>query len=228
MVAPLDYRFDHPCVLFGRRGDRALVRGWSWRGTRGASTREGYAHRRPAVGRRSGSDPGCPGRGAVGPCGVRHFGTDHFGLRVADVDATVAELRRRGVTIDVEPWDFTPTLRIAFVKGPDDIRIELVQAKTVRSTSPREERRGSSDNGKDPGLVHHRLFERFRPCHRNTCARAGVARRGDGADPTQVAGLVHLVRNEDGPGPRRDRSGTGGRGRARCGGLLRGHRCSRQ
>ena len=41
----------------------------------------------------------------------------------------MAELRRRGVMIDVEPWDFGPTLRIAFVKGPDDVRIELVQTK---------------------------------------------------------------------------------------------------
>ena len=65
----------------------------------------------------------------LAPAGARHFGADHFGLRVPDVDATVAELRRRGVRIEVEPWDFGPTLRIAFVKGPDDVRIELVQTK---------------------------------------------------------------------------------------------------
>lgn len=61
--------------------------------------------------------------------GDRHFGADHFGLRVADVDATVDELRRRGVEIEVEPWDFAPTTRIAFIKGPDNVRIELVQPK---------------------------------------------------------------------------------------------------
>jgi hypothetical protein len=27
----------------------------------------------------------------------------------------------------VEPWDVGPHLRIAFVKGPDNVRIELVQ-----------------------------------------------------------------------------------------------------
>src|SRR5690606_9369926 len=59
-----------------------------------------------------------------------HFGADHFGLRVADVDATVAELRKRGVFIEVEPWDFSASSRIAFVKGPDGVRIELVQART--------------------------------------------------------------------------------------------------
>ena len=57
------------------------------------------------------------------------YGTDHFGLRVDDVDATVEELRRRGVTIDVEPWDFSDVSRIAFIKGPDEVRIELVQPR---------------------------------------------------------------------------------------------------
>jgi catechol 2,3-dioxygenase-like lactoylglutathione lyase family enzyme len=61
--------------------------------------------------------------------GARHYGADHFGLRVDDVDATVADLRGRGVEIEVEPWDFAPTMRIAFIKGPDSVRIELVQPK---------------------------------------------------------------------------------------------------
>ena len=47
----------------------------------------------------------------------------------ADADATVAELRRRGVEIEVEPWDFSAESRIAFVKGPDNVRIELVQPR---------------------------------------------------------------------------------------------------
>ena len=64
------------------------------------------------------------------PPGASIFGADHFGLRVADVDATVAELRKRGVFIEVEPWDFSPGSRIAFIKGPDGVRIELVQARS--------------------------------------------------------------------------------------------------
>ena len=63
------------------------------------------------------------------PPDFQHFGTDHFGLRVADVDATVEELRRRGVFIQVEPWDFSPGSRIAYILGPDNVRIELVQAR---------------------------------------------------------------------------------------------------
>jgi catechol 2,3-dioxygenase-like lactoylglutathione lyase family enzyme len=65
---------------------------------------------------------------AEGPT-VPHFGNDHFGMQVADVDATIAELRKRGVTIDVEPYDFTPGSRIAYVRGPDGVRIEFVQRR---------------------------------------------------------------------------------------------------
>jgi lactoylglutathione lyase len=61
--------------------------------------------------------------------GGSYFGTNHFGLAVADIDATVAALRGRGVTIEVEPWDISPSMRIAFVKGPDEVRIELVQTR---------------------------------------------------------------------------------------------------
>ena len=56
-----------------------------------------------------------------------HTGLDHFGFRVDNVDETVAELRRRGADIDVEPRTIRPGVRIAFVRAPDDVRIELLQ-----------------------------------------------------------------------------------------------------
>jgi catechol 2,3-dioxygenase-like lactoylglutathione lyase family enzyme len=59
--------------------------------------------------------------------GSRHFGTDHFGLNVKDVDGVVERMRSRGVEIEVEPWDIRPGTRIAFIQGPDNVRIELVQ-----------------------------------------------------------------------------------------------------
>jgi catechol 2,3-dioxygenase-like lactoylglutathione lyase family enzyme len=64
----------------------------------------------------------------LAPAGARHFGTDHFGLGVRDLDATAAELKRRGVFFEMEPRQFRPGVRIAFVKGPDNVRIELVEA----------------------------------------------------------------------------------------------------
>lgn len=59
----------------------------------------------------------------------RRYGTDHFGLQVADVDATVETLRRRGVDIAIEPRD-SPTNRIAFIRGPDNVLVELVQPRS--------------------------------------------------------------------------------------------------
>jgi lactoylglutathione lyase len=55
------------------------------------------------------------------------YGADHVGLLVTNLDATVAELRRRKVTIAVEPFAFKPGTRLAFVEGPDKIRVELIQ-----------------------------------------------------------------------------------------------------
>jgi lactoylglutathione lyase len=56
-----------------------------------------------------------------------HLGLDHFGFRVENVDETVAELKRRGADIAVEPRTIRPGVRIAFVRAPDDVRIELLQ-----------------------------------------------------------------------------------------------------
>ena len=56
-----------------------------------------------------------------------HLGLDHFGFRVDDLDATVSELKSRGADIAVEPRTIRPGVKIAFVRAPDDIRIELLQ-----------------------------------------------------------------------------------------------------
>ena len=54
-------------------------------------------------------------------------GFDHIGLRVDDVDAAVAELKAKGADIIRGPITIRPDVRIAFVKGPDHLRIELLQ-----------------------------------------------------------------------------------------------------
>ena len=56
-----------------------------------------------------------------------HLGLDHFGFRVDNVDQTVADLKRRGAEIAVEPRTIRPGVRIAFVRAPDNVRIELLQ-----------------------------------------------------------------------------------------------------
>ena len=56
-----------------------------------------------------------------------HLGLDHFGFRVDDIDGAVEDLRGKGAEIYVEPRTIRPGVRIAFVRGPDDVRIELLQ-----------------------------------------------------------------------------------------------------
>jgi catechol 2,3-dioxygenase-like lactoylglutathione lyase family enzyme len=56
-----------------------------------------------------------------------HLGLDHFGFRVDNVDETVAELKRRGADVFDGPRTIRPGVRIAFVRAPDDVRIELLQ-----------------------------------------------------------------------------------------------------
>ncbi|MFQ6029052.1 MAG: VOC family protein [Dehalococcoidia bacterium] len=56
-----------------------------------------------------------------------YLGLDHFGFRVDNVDDTVAELKSRGAEITVEPRTIRPNVRIAFVRAPDNVRIELLQ-----------------------------------------------------------------------------------------------------
>ena len=56
-----------------------------------------------------------------------YIGLDHFGLRVRSVDETVSELKRRGADIIDEPRTIRPGVRIAFVRAPENVRIELLQ-----------------------------------------------------------------------------------------------------
>jgi catechol 2,3-dioxygenase-like lactoylglutathione lyase family enzyme len=66
----------------------------------------------------------------------RRYGVDHFALEVRDVDATVERLRARGVEIARDPAD-SPQNRVAFIRGPDDVVIELVQPRRGQEPSGR-------------------------------------------------------------------------------------------
>jgi lactoylglutathione lyase/glyoxylase I family protein len=59
---------------------------------------------------------------------LRYAGHHHFCLNVARVDDTVAELRRRGVTIVTEPFEL-PVIgrRLAFLADPYGNLIELAE-----------------------------------------------------------------------------------------------------
>jgi lactoylglutathione lyase len=58
------------------------------------------------------------------------WGIDHFGVRVhGNFDAFCQELKGRGVVFSVEPTDFNPSTRIAFVEAPDGVSVELLSRK---------------------------------------------------------------------------------------------------
>lgn len=70
-----------------------------------------------------------PGEQVDGKSGLE-WGIDHFGVRVkGDFDGYCAGLRNKGVTFSLEPTDFNPTTRIAFINAPDGVSIELLNRK---------------------------------------------------------------------------------------------------
>ena len=56
-------------------------------------------------------------------------GLDHFGLSVTGIDAVVAELKAKGAEFTLEPTDIRPGVRIAFLRGPEGVSIELLERK---------------------------------------------------------------------------------------------------
>jgi catechol 2,3-dioxygenase-like lactoylglutathione lyase family enzyme len=57
----------------------------------------------------------------------RYVGLDHFGLRVDNLDQTASELKSRGAVFSLEPTALRPGLRIAFLRAPENVRIELLE-----------------------------------------------------------------------------------------------------
>ena len=66
--------------------------------------------------------------GATVP-GNPQSGLEHFGLRTDDIKATVVELRASGVEIvqDVTELGRGGNLKIAFLRGPENVMIELLE-----------------------------------------------------------------------------------------------------
>lgn len=58
-------------------------------------------------------------------------GLDHFGLTVTGIDDVVAELKAKGAEFTMEPNTIRPGVRIAFLRGPEGVSIELLERKAV-------------------------------------------------------------------------------------------------
>lgn len=67
-----------------------------------------------------------PGTSAPAPSSP-YLGLDHIGLQVTGIDAVAKELKAKGAVFTMEPNDFRPGVRIAFLRGPENVSIELVE-----------------------------------------------------------------------------------------------------
>ena len=54
-------------------------------------------------------------------------GLDHFALQTSDFDETITNLKANGVTFFSEPRSPRPGVQVAFIAGPDNIKIEIMQ-----------------------------------------------------------------------------------------------------
>jgi catechol 2,3-dioxygenase-like lactoylglutathione lyase family enzyme len=83
-------------------------------------------------GQRPGESPSAtkPIRAFEGYSSHDEWGTDHFGFTYrGDLRAFCAELKRKGVRMAVEPWEFKPGMVLCYVAAPDGVSIEMIQEK---------------------------------------------------------------------------------------------------
>jgi lactoylglutathione lyase len=60
-----------------------------------------------------------------------HFGLEHFGFDSTDIEADIRRLEGLGARLLEGPTQVPNGPRIAFLQGPDDTRLELVQRTTI-------------------------------------------------------------------------------------------------
>jgi catechol 2,3-dioxygenase-like lactoylglutathione lyase family enzyme len=56
-----------------------------------------------------------------------YFGLEHIGLTVTDIDGISADLKAKGADFTMEPTTVRPGTRIAFLRGPEGVLVELIQ-----------------------------------------------------------------------------------------------------
>jgi catechol 2,3-dioxygenase-like lactoylglutathione lyase family enzyme len=66
------------------------------------------------------------GDGVNPPPTTPYQGLDHFGLVVSGIDAIVADLKAKGVEFTRDPQTVRPGTRVAFLRAPQGVSIELL------------------------------------------------------------------------------------------------------
>jgi catechol 2,3-dioxygenase-like lactoylglutathione lyase family enzyme len=62
-----------------------------------------------------------------------HHGLEHFGFDSEDIEADIARLQSLGARLLEGPTQVPNGPRIAFLRAPDDVRVELVERRTSPS-----------------------------------------------------------------------------------------------
>jgi catechol 2,3-dioxygenase-like lactoylglutathione lyase family enzyme len=57
-----------------------------------------------------------------------HYGLEHFGFDTDDIEGVTARLQAHGTEVLLPITTIPSGVKIAYLKGPDNVRIELVQA----------------------------------------------------------------------------------------------------
>ena len=52
---------------------------------------------------------------------------DHLTFSVDDIEATTTELKEKGVVFDLEPMQVEGGIKVAFIKDPEGVQLELVE-----------------------------------------------------------------------------------------------------
>ncbi len=58
---------------------------------------------------------------------LNRLGLEHFGFDVDDIEADIARLQEAGVRVVLPITEVAGGTRLAYIEGPDDVLIELVQ-----------------------------------------------------------------------------------------------------
>jgi catechol 2,3-dioxygenase-like lactoylglutathione lyase family enzyme len=76
--------------------------------------------------------PVAPDSGVNPPPTTPYQGLDHFGLRVSNIEAVVADLKAKGAEFTMELNEFRPGTHICFIRGPEGVSIEVLERKSAR------------------------------------------------------------------------------------------------
>ena len=63
------------------------------------------------------------------PPSIPYRGLEHFGLTVNDLDSVASELKAKGVEFTKDVTQARPGVRICFIRGPQNISIEILERK---------------------------------------------------------------------------------------------------